>query len=213
MKERPKNERGISLVELQIAAFISIIVGGISFFTLFRSQSAYNLGEKMADLHYRARQSMDRMSEDIRLAGYGVDAGGLAILQAKRKEMTMLSDLDDDGDIDTVHFYLSDPNGLQSTPNPNDRILYKSMNGSSPGAQLGFSFTKIMFGFYDESGNDLVFYGGPDPYVQAEKLMEIRLITIELTAAMPKPDKDGTYRSLELKSSINPRNLILLANN
>ena len=206
-----KNQFGASLIELQIAAVISLLIGGISFFTLFRCQSAYIMGEKMADLHYRGRMSMDRMVDDIRLAGYGLAVGDTAFLSAQEDELTMKADLDDDGVVDKVRFYLSDPSTLPETPNPNDGILHKSLNESPPGIRIGSSFTTLTFGFFDENGNDLLSGAGPIQMVDPSNLHLIRFITVSLTAEMQKPDKEGAYRILVLNSSINPRNPIILA--
>jgi Tfp pilus assembly protein PilW len=196
-----------------IAAVISIIVSGISFFTLFRSQSAFNLGEKMTDLQYRGRQSMDRLVEDIRLAGYGLDFGDTAFTSATEYDLTMLADINDDGDVDTVRYYLGDNTSQPETPNPNDAILYKSVNGSDPGLRIGSSFTSITFGYFDENKNDLLNYGGPTPTVNSDSLSLIRLITINLVAEMREPDDGDHYRNFVLNSSLNPRNIVILAEN
>jgi Tfp pilus assembly protein PilW len=209
----PLSKNGGTLIELQIAAVISLIVGGISFFTLIRSQSAFNLGEKMTDLQLRGRQSMDRLVEDIRLAGYGLNFGDTAFTSATQNELTMLADINDDGNADTVRYYLGDSTSQPGTPNPNDAILYKSINGSDPGIRIGSSFTSITFGYFDESKNNLFNYGGPTPTVTTDSLNLIRLITINLIAEMQKPDADGHYRNFVLNSSLNPRNIVILAKN
>jgi len=205
------NQKGISLIELQIAAVISLVIGGISFFTLFRSQSAYSVGEKMADLNFRGRQSMDRLVEEIRLAGFGQTIGDTAFLSAKNDELTMLADLKNDGIVDTIRFYLSSPSSLPETQNPHDGNLYRSVNGSTPGTRIGSSFTKLTFGYFDEDGEDLLVPTGPVSLVPSSDLNRIRLITISLKAEMQKPDRDGHYRGFALNSSANPRNVVILA--
>jgi hypothetical protein len=207
------SHRGATLIELQITAVISIIVGGISFFTLFRSQNAYHMGERMADLQFRVRKSMDRLVEDIRLAGFGLVEGDTAFFSAKENEVIILADMDDDGDVDTVRYYLSESSEMGETLNPNDRILYKSVNGSSPGLPMGTAFTSITFDFFDKNRQSLLDPSQNYPKeVDIQYLKDIRLITLSLIAEMENPDSDGQYRSFVLNSSMNPRNPIILAN-
>lgn len=212
MTKFSRNQSGASLIELQIAAVITLIVGGISLFTLMRSQSAYSMGEKMADLHFRGRQSMNRLVEEIRLAGFGQMSGDTAFVSAKENKVTLLADLKNDGIIDTVRFYLSEAVDMEGTPNPNDRILYKSINGSFPGTRIGSSFTDLTLGYFDEMGDDLFDPNSNNPKVVAnDDLNKIRLITVSLKAEMQKPDSDGQYRGFVLSSSANPRNVAILA--
>lgn len=206
------NQRGTSLIELQIAAVISLIVGGISFFTLIQSHGAYKMGEDMTDLQYRGRKSMDRLVEDIRLAGFGLDIGDTSFISAIENEVTILADVGDDGDIDTIRYYLSETTELNGTANPEDRILYKSVNGSSPGIRVGTSFSSLSLNYFDNSRKSLLDILNSPHKVMTDDLMDIRLITVSLVAEMQNPDSDGQYRSLGLNSSLNPRNPIILAN-
>ena len=39
-----------------------------------------------------------------------------------------MTDLDNDGIVDTLHYYLGDTSELSGTPNENDRLLYRVVN-------------------------------------------------------------------------------------
>ena len=76
MKEQRRNRnRGFSLVELMIALAVgAVLVAGV--FNFFASmEKSYTVQEQMSEMQQNARVGMDFMTKEIRLAGYGVNAG------------------------------------------------------------------------------------------------------------------------------------------
>jgi hypothetical protein len=89
---------------------------------------------------------------DFRKMGYGVEDPTTVIRRADSTHITFLSDVDNNGVVDTVEWYLGGP--IRSTPNPNDKALYRrvgkptgsSLIGSLPGV------TKFTMKYLDQEG-------------------------------------------------------------
>lgn len=80
---------------------------------------------------------------DLRKMGYNIADPTTVILRADSDYISFLTDLEDNGVIDTVDWYVG--RLITSSPNPNDRILYRrtgipmvgsSSVGSAPGVTL-----------------------------------------------------------------------------
>ena len=70
---------------------------------------------------------------DFRKMGYRVEDPTTVIQSADSTHITFLSDVDDNGVIDTLEWYLGGP--VTSTPNPDDKILYRRV-GTASGSNL-----------------------------------------------------------------------------
>ena len=217
-KLRVKN-RGFSLIELVWVMLIGSIVMAAIYSVVFGSKDTFVRGERDARTSYRARRTMRRLVEDFRLAGYGLPGGELGIITAKENELIMVADLDKNGMTETIRYYLSETSELGNTPNPNDRILYKSVNGEDPGLVLAVGLSSLSLGFYDPERVDLLDPNTDPKYVNPLKdlngngendLADIRLITVRVVFELAMPDKHGEYRPYAVSSSISPRNLKLL---
>jgi len=80
---------------------------------------------------------------DLRKMGYNVADPTTVVLRADSDYISFLTDLEDNGVIDTVDWYIG--RFITSSPNPNDRILFRrtgmpgmgsSLVGSAPGVTL-----------------------------------------------------------------------------
>ena len=140
----------------------SIIVGGILLFTLFNvnansTQNTYNFsGELIVQENLVA--TVEVLEYDFRKIGYCEDPfkipnTALAILYADSTRFKYLTDVDFDGNVDTMEYYLGDADQLSSTPNPNDKMLYRVINGVETGVNLGVTTFKIRY--YDVLNKEL----------------------------------------------------------
>lgn len=68
---------------------------------------------------------------DFRKMGYGVQDPTTVIRRADTTHIRFLSDVNNDGVVDTVEWYLGGP--IVFTPNPNDKILYRKVSSPTPG--------------------------------------------------------------------------------
>ena len=96
---------------------------------------------------------------DFRKMGYGVADPTTVILRADSTHITFLSDVDNNGTVDTVEWYLGGP--ITSTPNPNDRILYRRV-GKPSGSNLVGSLpgvTKFTMKYLNQDGQSTTLLG------------------------------------------------------
>jgi len=141
----------------------SMIIGGILLLTLFRmndtaARNTYNFsGELMLQENLVA--TVEVLEYDFRKIGYCENPLALpnpevnAILYADTSEIKFLTDImvppyDDpqgDGTLDSIRYYLGPASGLSGTPNPNDRMLYRVVNGVPTGVNLGITYFKIRY--------------------------------------------------------------------
>jgi hypothetical protein len=141
----------------------SIIIGGILLLTLFRmndnaTRNTYNFSGELI-VQQSLVTSVEVLEYDFRKIGYCEDPSQLphpeqdAILFADTSKIIFLTDImvppyDDphgDGILDTLEYYLGPASQLTGTPNPNDRILYRVVNGIPNGVNLGITKFKIRY--------------------------------------------------------------------
>jgi hypothetical protein len=141
----------------------SMIIGGILLLTLFRmndtaTRNTYNFSGELT-LQENLVATVEVLEYDFRKIGYCENPLALpnpevnAILYADTSEIKFLTDImvppyDDpqgDGTLDTIRYYLGEASGLSGTPNPNDRMLYRVVNGVPTGANLGITYFKIRY--------------------------------------------------------------------
>lgn len=96
---------------------------------------------------------------DFRKMGYGVADPTTVILRADSTHITFLSDVDNNGIVDTVEWYLG--GSITSTPNPNDKALYRRV-GQPSGSNLVGSLpgvTKFTMKYLNQDGQSTTLLG------------------------------------------------------
>lgn len=132
----------------------SVIVGGILLLTLFRmndnaTKNTYNFGGELI-VQENLVTTVEVIEYDFRKIGYCEDPFKLmdpsrAILSADADSISYLTDVDFDGNLDVVQYKLGPASELTSTPNPNDRMLYRIVNGKKTGVNLGVTYFNIKY--------------------------------------------------------------------
>lgn len=141
----------------------SIIIGGLLMLILFRltdgaAQNTYNYSQDLI-VQENLTTVVEILENDLRQAGYCKDwrksmAPNPAILAADTSSITFLVDLKNNGTMDKVKYYLGPTSELANTTNPNDRLLYRVVNGAAPkSANLGITEFKLQY--FDTFGNEL----------------------------------------------------------
>jgi len=86
---------------------------------------------------------------DFRKIGYCRNVAQIttnAILLADSNRITFRTDVDNNGNVDTMRYYLGPVSELTVTPNPRDRFLYRVINGQAPkGANLGVTVFDLKY--------------------------------------------------------------------
>ncbi|MBK7105018.1 MAG: hypothetical protein IPH62_07030 [Ignavibacteriae bacterium] len=177
----------------------STLVGGFLLLLLFRLNDAsvennfvYG-GEAIAQSNLV--EVVQLVENDFRKIGYCKDWEKIpdpskSVLNASLNSIRFLTDENNDGIIDTIYYYLGSAQELTQTPNPNDKILYRVVNNSTPmGANLGV--TQFDLFYYDALGNQLSF---PITVPSAIYTMQIN-IKVEDVYGYDRVNDDEKYSS------------------
>jgi len=79
-----------------------------------------------------------------------------SILQAGAHSIKFISDVDNNGAVDTVNYFVGDTSSCRSTPNPRDMMLYRKVNSQSA-KPYNLGVTKFDFLYYDALTDSLTF--------------------------------------------------------
>lgn len=89
-----KNEKGFTLIEMMIAAFIGIIVLGGSIYTFTKQDTLIRQQNAKTNLRALSRLAMSEFATEIRRAGYGLPPG-LGITAAADATLTIQANIND----------------------------------------------------------------------------------------------------------------------
>lgn len=180
----------------------SVIIGGILMSIAWRLSNAatektYNNSGELS-----LQQNLSTIAEiieyDFRKIGYCADWNKLpdptkAILSADSSSLKYLTDIDSDGELDSVSYFLGPTSELLSTPNPRDRILYRVLNNEEPrGANLGVTYFHMIY--YDALGDTIYL-----PVVHTGEIASIEInVTVENVAAYDTAYSSAFWRQIRL---------------
>jgi len=180
----------------------SMVIGGMLMLILFRLQdnatkNSYNYGGE-AIVQQNLVEVVQLIEHDFRKIGYCRDWSQIpdpskAILTADSTSISYLTDLDDDGTMDSLRYFLGPKSELTETPNPNDRMLYRVENGETPiSANLGV--TQFSLEFYDALSNKLDF-----PIENPGQIYTMRIdLKVENTSAYDQEYTSAFWRQIRL---------------
>jgi hypothetical protein len=186
-----------------IDALGSIAIGGFLMLTLFRmnSASAENTYHYTGELTVQENMvSIVKLLEhDFRKIGYCEDPKKItpskSIIFADTSDITFLTDVDFDGNIDEVRYHLGPASELTDTPNPDDRMLYRSVNGNPVASNLGV--TRFYITYYGYVGTPLATPLTAAPTGILSMQIDIR---VENTAAFGNEYRYAYWRQVRLSS-------------
>ena len=173
----------------------STIIGGLILlmlmnFNMFQSNTSISSNSEL-HMQQNAKTLAEILNHDFRKIGFNYD--NTAFAQADSERISFYSDIDRNGSVDSVTYFLGSPSEVTSTTNPKDRILYRVVNiDTIKGPSLGL--TKARFSYLDGVGAETATFTDI-AYVKAE----IWIQSIEPV--------DGEYLWTYWEMTINPRNL------
>jgi len=175
----------------------SIIIGGLLFLAINRFHSSLNQNtqEKVLDsVTIQNSTSITKLIEfDFNRMGLRTSNSSNPIILADSNRISFLTDIDNNGAVDTLRYFLSDTSLVTSTVNPRDRILYRLVNTEAPtDAALGVTQFKIRY--LDWMG------------YETANISDIRTIEINLNVESTAPS-DDKYSSFFWQTRISPPNL------
>ena len=141
----------------------SIIIGGMLLGILFKlnNSASWNMYTNSGELN--CQTNLAQMSliieNDFRKIDYCADYTNIqdpanAIISADSSSIKFLSDLNKNGVMDTVYYYLGPASELNSTLNPRDKILYRIVN-SSPKMGSDAGITRFYMVYYNVNGDTI----------------------------------------------------------
>ncbi len=180
----------------------SSIIGGIIMLTLFRVNDSAIENTLNGSTELSAQQNLSTvvqiLEEDFRRIGYCADWNKIpvpshAIIFADSNEIKYLTDIESDGKVDTMHYYIGDPSELLVTPNPRDRFLYRVVNSEIPvGVNLGV--TQFSLTFFNPLGDSIYF-----PVTDPREIYTMKIdITVEDVAAYNQEYSTAFWRQIRL---------------
>jgi len=176
----------------------SIVIGGLMLVNFMNYQA--DLGKHTYShsldlvLQETAIEVVEMVERDMWKIGRGVGQPAFAIYD--NNIISFYADLENDGVIDTVRYYLSGTSEATRTPNPNDRILYRVVNGVNE-FEWAVGVTAFQIKFYD-ANNDTT-----------SNLYKARALEVSMSFESTIP-YDEEYASYSWRERITPPNLLSL---
>jgi type II secretory pathway component PulJ len=120
---------------------------------------------------------------DLRKIGYCRDFKKIpdptkALLVADSTRIKFLCDYNNDGNLDSIYYWLGETSELSDTPNPWDRFLYKQTNNLAA-EKWNFGITTFALKYYDALGDSVLF-----PIVDPSIVYSME-ISVQVQAADP----------------------------
>ena len=141
----------------------SILIGAMMLGIILKlnNTASWNLYSNSGELNTQTNStSMSMILEnDFRKIGYCADYTNIqdpasAILAADSTSITFISDVNKNGIMDTVYYYLGPASELISTANPRDKILYRIVNNAAKmGSDAGI--TRFYMVYFDVNGDTI----------------------------------------------------------
>ena len=174
----------------------SLVIGGMFLLGVLGFQNevqghSYNhLNETIAQQY--AMDATELLERDFRRIGYEAKDESFALVDTS--SIIFYADIDNDTVVDTISYSLSDLAAASSTPNPVDRLLYRSVNNNAA-VNIASGVTDFKLKYFDGNGNE------------TNVISEIKSVetTIEIASTVPY---DDTYPVFHWRKKITPPNLL-----
>lgn len=177
-----------------IAGFVLLLIMQVNFRMNESSQ-------EMVDYSVLQRESVtvnELIEYDFYKMGYGSEDD--EILNADSTEIKFLVDIENNGVVDTVYYFLGDTTEAYSTQNPKDRPLYRKVNSES--AQNLGNIVELNYEYFNSTGN-IINYGSLNSQTVRNNIHALK-VYIRLESRF---QVNGFYQSIELEKDFYPRNI------
>jgi hypothetical protein len=171
------------------------LIGGIVML-LIVNLNAYSAETKFSSdadlrLQQNAKTIAEILNDDFRKIGYRYS--GTAITDAEQQRISFMGDIDNDGNMDQVTYFLGSKEDASFSPNPDDRVLYRVVNNDTIGGPT-LGLTDLRFSYLNVH-EQATTYADSIRYIKAEIWVE----TIQPV--------NGEYPFTYWEMTINPRNI------
>ena len=183
----------------------SIIVGGLILLILFRlnASATSNLYNNTSEANVQSAMISvaSVLENDFRKIGYCKDWTQIpnpakSILYADTSSIKFLTDVNNDGIVDTLYYYVGPTSELLNTPNPRDRLLYRVVNSSIPKSS-NVGITEFKLTYFDTFGNIITSM----PVTPTGKIQKIQIdLQVENTEPIDSTYVVAFWRQLRLSA-------------
>ncbi|MDR3609769.1 MAG: hypothetical protein P4L27_04355 [Ignavibacteriaceae bacterium] len=141
----------------------SIIIGGMLLGILLKlnNSASWNIYTNSGELNCQTNlaQMSLILENDFRKIDYCSDYTNIqdpanAIISADSSSIKFIADLNKDGNMDTVYYYLGPASELNATKDPRDKILYRIVN-NAPKMGSDAGITRFYMVYYDVNGDTI----------------------------------------------------------
>jgi prepilin-type N-terminal cleavage/methylation domain-containing protein len=200
-----RNNDGLSLIEMLVVLILSSMIMAASYKVFIGGQQVYVVQDQVADMQQNVRAGLDRMTREIRMAGYGKDIlSSLGNISGFTKIITPGNNVNNIGkNDDQITIIIADKAityGLQwDTKDPGMPVLVRRENGVSE--IMADNIDGLQFSYTLKNGTVT------DSPVTPENIQMVRINLIARTKLTdPQLGGDG-YRRRALSSLTIVRNL------
>jgi type II secretory pathway component PulJ len=143
----------------------SVVISGFLLLTALRLNDQANETNILYNSNLTLQQNMTAVTgileHDFRRIGYCSDYKKIpdpaeAIRYADSSAIRFWLDIDNNGSVDSLEYYVGPTSEMSSTINPRDRVLYRKVNNQTP-QRLEMGVTEFRFKFFNALGDTLLF--------------------------------------------------------
>lgn len=188
----------------------AMVIGGILILAIiglnFQMNSASYDKFAQSTIQQTAISTMETLEYDFYKIGYRIPADRIDIADSTtikfKTDLITSSKPEGDGTADIIQYSLGTKSDLNSTPNPNDKPLYRKVNSGQN--ELVGIVTDWKINYYDLLGNELTYASLQD----SASRDAIKKIGLQLKFESPQKF-DGRYQTFESEKRISPKNLLI----
>lgn len=180
----------------------SMVIGSLLLLSLLSVYHSTSNSSFVYNNEYIIQKNLKEVCElleyDFRKIAYCADAAKIpnptkAILTADSNRIIFLTDVQSDGVLDTMKYYLGPASELPGTPNPRDRKLYRIVNGEQPkGSNMGV--TGFRLSYFNVQGDQI-----PFPVTVTGEIYTIQIaVSVEDVAAVDARHVTAYWQQLRL---------------
>lgn len=181
----------------------SVFVGGLLLLILFRLNTSatgtlYNSNAEM-NVQQAMVSVVQVLESDFRKIGYCKDWTKIpdpskSILYADSNSIKFLTDVDNNGVVDSIYYYIGPTSELLNSPNPRDRLLYRVVN-TDQAKSSNVGITKFTLKYFDALKNPI----NEDPVSLPALISSIQIdVQVENTEAFDSVYTVAFWRQIRL---------------
>jgi len=143
----------------------SFLVAGLLFLMGLRLNAGANETTAVYNDNLTLQRNMTSLvgllEQDFRRIGYcqnwrKIPDPSKSVRIAEANRLRFLTDINNNGNLDSITYYLGPPSELTSTPNPRDCYLYRQVNAQTP-QRINFGVSQFNLRYYDALNDSIQF--------------------------------------------------------